>query len=265
MRPYYEHAGITLYHGDCRDVLPCLNEVALTVTSPPYNQLGSRVPERPSGIWSRRGGALGFVEAVNGDGYPDDQEEGEYQNQQKAVAALIYEATKPGGSFVYNHKCRWRDGRLLHPVSWMCPPNWAFREEIIWDRHVSLTLNARMFAPSEERLLWFVKPGAKHTWNQPNGAALLSVWRLRHESGARKFHPVSFPPQLPARIIHAMSDPGDLILDPYAGSGTTLVVSKALGRTAVGIEIEERYCEVAAQRLGQEVLPLAAQSGVLKG
>jgi len=254
MVPYYDHAGITIYHGDCREVLPELTGVSLTFTSPPYNTLGSRIPKNPSGMWSRRGGALGFVNAVNCDGYPDDKIEADYQAEQIAIVEMIATATLPGGSLFYNHKCRWRDGVLLHPVLWMRPPSWNLREELIWSRNGSMTMNARMFAPSEERVLWFDKPGAAHTWNQPSGSALLSVWNIDFESGDKKPHPVSFPLAFPARAIAATSDAGATILDPFMGSGTTLRAAKDLGRRAIGIEIEERYCEIAAKRMGQETL-----------
>lgn len=254
MKPYYEDDAVTIYHGDCRDVLPKIKGVALTFTSPPYNTLGSRIPHNPGGMWSKRGGGLGFVEAVKNDGYPDDMDEDEYQAQQIAVVELIYEATAPGGSLFYNHKCRWRDGVILHPVLWMRPPSWTLRQEVIWNRARSMTLNARMFAPSDERILWFEKPGGRRPWNQPSGSALLSVWSISHESGPQKAHPVSFPVDLPAIAIAAASEPGCTVLDPYAGSGTTLLAAKGLGRRAVGIEREERYCEIAAQRCSQGVL-----------
>ena len=63
-----------------------------------------------------------------------------------------------------------------------------------------------------------------------------------------------FPEELPALVIAALSDQGSLVLDPFMGSGTTIVAAKRLGRKAIGIEIEERYCEIAAKRLAQEVL-----------
>ena len=260
MTPYYSHAGITIYHGDCREILPSVVGVALTFTSPPYNTLGSRIPAKPSGLWADRGGGLGFVEAVNGDGYPDDESEEGYQEKQIAIAELVAGASIASASLFYNHKCRWRDGKLLHPVLWMRPPSWSLREELIWNRSVSMTLNARMFAPSEERVLWFDRPGAGHTWNQPSGPSLLSVWNIAHESGVNKPHPVSFPLALPSRAIAACSNEGDVVLDPFMGSGTTLVAAKNLGRRAIGIEIEERYCEISAKRLSQEVLPLGVKA-----
>lgn len=73
---------------------------------------------------------------------------------------------------------------------------------------------------------------------------------------AGKKHPVAFPKELPARCIAAASNHGDVVFDPFMGSGTTLVAAKQLGRRAIGIELEEKYCEIAVQRLAQEVLPL---------
>lgn len=116
-----------------------------------------------------------------------------------------------------------------------------------------MTLNARMFAPSDERILWFVRDSLRWKWNK-DAVGYMTVWTITYTQN--KPHPCSFPDELPRRCIVATTDPGDLVLDPFAGSGTTLVVARQLGRRAIGIEIEERYCEIAAQRLAQAALPL---------
>lgn len=70
-------------------------------------------------------------------------------------------------------------------------------------------------------------------------------------------HPTGKPLRLITQLVTLFSDPGELILDPFMGSGTTLRAAKDLGRRAIGIEIEERYCEIAVKRLAQEVLSFA--------
>ena len=69
-------------------------------------------------------------------------------------------------------------------------------------------------------------------------------------------HPTEKPGEPLRQLVQALTGPGALVLDPFAGSGSTLRAAKDLGRRAIGIEIEERYCEIAAKRMAQEVLPL---------
>jgi DNA modification methylase len=75
------------------------------------------------------------------------------------------------------------------------------------------------------------------------------VWRIR--PARRNGHPVPFPVELACRVIRLSTWPRETVLDPFAGSGTTLEAARRLGRRAIGIEVSERYCELTAQRLAQ--------------
>lgn len=77
----------------------------------------------------------------------------------------------------------------------------------------------------------------------------LSVWKVKPESARRIGHPAPFPLELAKRVISLYSYVGDAVLDPFAGSGTTLVAAKEMGRTYVGYEVEPKYCEIARERL----------------
>lgn len=252
MKPYYDdtNSGITIYHGDCRDVLPNLVPVDCVVTSPPYNQLGSRIPDEPTGLWAKSDGGAQWIRDVQDNGYADDMDESAYQSWQNEVFSSI--KVTDHASLFFNHQLRWRDGVLLHPVQWFHPAGWTFRSEIIWNRGGGMMFNARMFCRFDERILWFDQ-GA-HEWNQ-EASGLGTVWNINKEQN--KLHPVGYPQEIPNRCIMASSVPGCRVLDPFMGGGTTLVAAKSLGRRAIGIEIEERYCEIAAQRLSQETLGLA--------
>lgn len=252
MTHYYDDGnGIVIYHGDCRDILPNVEKSHCVVTSPPYNQFG--LFGAPSGMHAENNWVKNSCDV----GYKDNLSEIDYQKWLKSVAKVIIQNILPGGSLFVNHKIRWRNKVLLHPLDIV--RQWSgvyLRQEIIWKRAGSTTLNARMFAPNEERIYWLIKEGADWHWNQ-EAAAFLSVWEIMQDNTADG-HPCPFPIKIPLRCIKATTDNDSLILDPFMGSGTTLLAAKNLGRKAIGIELEERYCEIAAKRLAQEVLPFAA-------
>ena len=249
MTPYYEDDAVIIYHGDCREVLPSISGVALTVTSPPYNTLTTR---------TITGGGLHknsqWAKKVAQDGYADDMTEADYWAWQDEVATVVAGASLPDASFFYNHKLRYRDKRPIMPVDmvrmWV---DWSLRQEIVWARDGSMVFNAQMFPPADERIYWMVRDHG-HKWSM-DANAWTSVWRIRQEIGLDG-HPCPFPIELPKRCIIATTDSGDLVLDPFMGSGTTLRAAKDLGRKAIGCDISERYCEIAAKRMAQEVLPL---------
>lgn len=253
MTPYYEDDAVTIYHGESCAVLPSLQDVTVTVTSPPYNTLGHRVPTNATGM--HRGN--GWVAKVGTHGYADDMDEQSYAAWQTAVMIAVGKATRPNGAMFYNHKVRYRDRAPVHPIDIIrtFAPTWQLRQEVVWDRRCAFAFNARMFAPSDERIYWLVRDLDDFRWNQES-SGMLTVWQMPPPSDAQGEHPCPYPEALPKRCILATSDAGDTVLDPFMGSGTTLRAAKDLGRKAIGIEIEERYCEIAAKRMAQEVLPL---------
>lgn len=215
------------------------------VTSPPYNQLGTRMPKSASGIWK---GSVRFINNVNSAGYADDMDESEYQAWQNRVFDDIGKYCTDDASLFYNHQCRWRDGKLLHPVQWFNPSGWIMRQEVVWDRCGGMMFNAKMFCRFDERVLWFHR--GKHKWNQ-NAVGWGTVWRLNKDQ-VNKDHPVAYPVALPLRCVSASTDPGDLVLDPFMGSGTTGVACIQLRRRFVGFDNNEKYCKLACNRLAAE-------------
>ena len=241
--PYYDHGGITIYHGDCRDILPHIICDAI-VTSPPYNTLDPGA--KPSGIHAER--ARGRNEWMDkADGYFDQMPEAEYQRWQGECLDLFL---KSAPCAWINHKTRYRNGEGIHPLSFYKAPLYA---EVVWNRRGSMALNCRRFSPSHEYWFCFGRPAY---WDNKNNNKM-SVWDV---SPARDSfgHPCPFPIEMLYPIIGSSVQKDGMVLDPFMGSGTTLRAAKDLGRRAIGIEIEEKYCEIAAKRLQQEVFDWGA-------
>lgn len=248
IEPYYDEGGIQIYLGKCEDVLPQITDIKCVVTSPPYNTLGDRVPKEGTNLMKNNK----WLAKVNEHGYDDSLPEDVYLEQQQQVAALLAASAVPGASYFYNHKVRYRDGEVLHPLE-ICRTfeDWSVRQEIIWDRTIAMAFNAKMFAPSDERIYWMVKPGAKYTWNQ-EAAKWMNIWRISPLQSDGGHHPCPYPIEIPNRCILATTSPGDLVLDPYLGSGTTLRAAKDLGRRGIGIETRSDFADIAIERLKQE-------------
>lgn len=254
LEPYYDADGVTIYHGRTEEVLLQLSGVRCTVTSPPYNTLGNRIPSNGTGLMS----GSSWLSKVNERGYADDMTEDEYAEWQRVIAMQVASASLPDASFFYNHKCRYRDQSVLHPLDLVRSfRDWHLRQEIVWARDGGIAFNARMFCPSDERIYWLIprtldgKIGS-YVWHQA-AARFFTVWPMRQEIGVDG-HPCPYPEQLPTRCITATTEVGDLVLDPFMGSGTTLRAAKDCGRRAVGVEISEAYCELAATRMEQQSL-----------
>lgn len=242
--------GICIVHGDCREVLPLLppGTIDLVVTSPPYNQAdkidrGRKATAR----WHQMG--------VTSDWYADSVLFDEYAQNQALILDLMADVLVADGSIIYNHKPDHVDRRVNHPIDWIRrATRCALVEEIIWHTTTMMAFNAGLFVPNHEVLYWLCRADSKPRWPTREAMMWGSVWRMNVDREAPD-HPCAFPRELPKRCIQALAG-GGTVLDPFMGSGTTLVAALSLGRKAIGIEIEEKYCRIAVERLRQRPLPL---------
>lgn len=237
MNKYYLNKVVC---GDTLDVLKSFPDdfVDVGVTSPPYNK-----GENKKG-W--------LVTSVKYSGVSDNLSENLYQKNQIMVLNEIFRIIKPGGSFFYNHKIRWEKGNLLHPMDWLRKTKWIIRQEIIWDRMIAANIRGWRFWQVEERIYWLYKPKDNKFIGEElksKHACLTSIWRIPPEKNNP--HPAPFPIELPVRCIYSVLDEQKekLVIDPYCGSGTTLVAAKILGHNYIGIDISKDYCELSKKRL----------------
>ena len=214
MKPYYQDDYATIYHGDCREVLPQLPKVDLVLTDPPYNAPYIGPNHRT------------------------------YVNGRGALPQIEYETFT-------------RDWVALMPDSWVLTPGID---------------NTHLYPPPRWILCWlkpaavsFNRFGGYNAWEpifcygkclQKLGQDYLRFDTLNLKKGAERHHPCPKPLSLWTYLISKM--PEGIVIDPFVGSGTTCRAAKDLERKSIGIEIEERYCEMAAKRMAQEVLPLGA-------
>lgn len=244
--PYYEQDGITIYHGDCLEVLPTLKADCI-VTSPPYNKKGLRgVVETSNQIWSKHG--------INYESYGDDLTESDYHLWLISALNLCVSSLRAGGSLFVNHKPR-RNGNVAHlPTDFLRFLAIPLYQLIIWNRRTSANIRSDILVPCTEHIYWFANGKPSVFRDNIHADYHGEVWTI--PPGDQEVHPAPFPALLASNCIGLTSPTGSIILDPFMGSGTTLRAAKDLGRKAIGIEIEEKYCEIAAKRLAQRVLPL---------
>lgn len=225
--------------GDALAVLKTLPDeiIDVGVTSPPYNK-----GENKKG-W--------LVKNVKYAGATDKVPEETYQENQISVLDEIFRVTKAGGSFFYNHKIRWEKGKFIHPMDWLAKTKWPIRQEIIWDRMIAANIRGWRFWQVDERIYWLYKPKGENLIGEelkPKHALISSIWRFSPER--KNPHPAPFPLALPLRAIHSVMDERKgVVLDPYCGSGTTLVAAKILGNDYVGIDVSNDYVEFAEKRV----------------
>jgi site-specific DNA-methyltransferase (adenine-specific) len=227
MKPYYEHAGITIFHGDCREILPMLPKCDLLLTDPPYGvkaALNSVTAKRAP--WS-----IGGSRKKNDYGEMDDSPE--YVQAVVVPGFVAALAVCKRGILTPGCRCLTMYPQPDSFGSFWQPASTGLQR---WGRCDSQPIFYYGSFPRESRLIPATNCSYRLTESpEPNG------------------HPCPKPYQAWKKLLLVGSLDDETALDPFMGSGTTLVAAKNLGRKAIGIEIEEKYCEIAAKRLSQEV------------
>jgi site-specific DNA-methyltransferase (adenine-specific) len=244
MKPYYEHAGITIYHGDCREVLPTIpsGSIKLIWTDPPYGH-GNHDNDLNAQLNKHR-------DLPNQPIANDSQEA-----FRSVVDSMLTEAVRILADDCCCCCCCCCGGGPRPTFAWvaqrMDSQGLQFFHSVIWDK-ANPGLGWR-FRRQHEMIMVAHKAGGRLAW--PNDKRTLANVIRVMPSRCRE-HPNEKPLTLVTRFAELTTRPGETILDPFLGSGTTLRAAADLGRKAIGIELEEKYCEIAAKRLSQEVLPL---------
>lgn len=229
MNPYYHDDLVTLFHGDSKDLRwKLLATPYLTVTDPPYN--------------------IGYEYRT----YRDRLAQRDYHD-------LLRQTIQPPAVVIHYPEAMFELAAILHEVptkvvAWVynanTPKQWRM---VAWFGVTpDLTQVRQPYKnPTDRRVAALIEAGA-------DGTAVYDWWHIdqvKNISAEKTAHPCPIPLELARRIL-LVTPSEHPILDPFAGSGTVLRAAKDLGRTSVGIELDEEYCKIAVQRCGQEVLGL---------
>lgn len=231
LRPYFSDGNITLYHGDCREILPQLEpeSVDLILTDPPYgvsyvtNMVDKNDP---------------MAQPIVGD---------EDLNMVRDVLPYLDRILR-NDRHIYMFGATMRLGENMEAMG----EYWKLKNVLVWDKGLTGTVGdlTSGYGWNWEAIVYATK--GSRPLNRPRPRC---IYRYDWNSRRDPVHPMVKPVGLLQWIIHHSSDSGEMVLDPFCGSGTTLRAAKNLGRQAIGIEYEERYCEEVAKRLMQAVMP----------
>lgn len=241
MIPYYQDKHCTIYHGDCREILPTLPKVDLVVTDPPYAISGGGVHRGAKGRGSR-----------SFDFFPGDDDHA-------GMVELVCDAISKSVVCMADHASMyaWVGHREIGPIVSLMEQHGFSTRMLAWVKSCPAPPPPGAGWPSAFEVCVFAwRPG--RTWthdgkNAPRSNVFVAD-SYRHGQPGKLDHPTQKPPAVVSPLIQASSLVGQTVLDPFMGSGTTLRAAKDLGRKAIGIELEEKYCEIAANRMRQEVL-----------
>jgi DNA modification methylase len=239
VKPYYDQGGITIYHADALQVLAELGDrVDAVVCDPPYAS-GARTEQakRSSGQMLR---GQRFATPIENDQMTTHGFVWLMREMLYAVRPML-----PDGGSILSF-IDWRQWpNLLGAVESV---NYRVNTMVVWDK---ASFGMGNGFRQQHELIMHASKGVPTAHSRSVGNV------LSYPRRNTKDHPSPKPIALMARLLEVVAPGGGLVLDPFMGAGATLLAAKETGRKAIGIEIEERYCEIAAERLGQEVLAVA--------
>lgn len=225
MTPYYDHGGITIYHGDAKDLLHGLRADAV-VTDAPFG-----IADEAFDGGKRTG------KRVGGSNHWHDESDWDRELDPALMPACL--AVAPVVAW-FGH---WNKRELVEQHAGM-----KARAEIVWAKDMHCGPPCPV-ARQDERIWLFSAEGIKckrfdtSVWHEP----VIPTWR-------KKLHKNEKPLALMKRLVLLLAEAGQLIIDPFMGSGTTLLAAKELGVRAIGIDMSAKHCATAVTRLRQEVL-----------
>lgn len=244
--PYYEDASVTIYHADCFDLLHELEGVGAVVTDPPYSSGGAFRGDRAQQT---------TIKYVNSDTAAYRPEfAGDNRDQRSFLAwstmwlNAARKATTTGAvlcSFI-----DWRQLPILTDA--VQAGGWTWRNLATWWKP-GIRMQRGQFSASAEYVIYATNGPSSSDFD----GAVQNVFRCNAVTGDDKQHIAEKPADVMRWVLQVVP-PRSVVLDPFMGSGSTLRAAKDCGHRAIGIEVDERYCEIAARRMAQEVLDLGA-------
>jgi site-specific DNA-methyltransferase (adenine-specific) len=252
--PYYQDDLVTLYHGEALDILRQLPDASVDVllTDPPYSSGGAFRSDRNAEPttkyrgWSQNpDGSSRAPTAVYGSFAGDSRDQRSFLAWVGAWSFQALRMTRTGGhAFMFSD---WRQLPLATDALQL--GGWVWRGLAVWDKGVGRPMRGR-FRNHLEFVVWATN-GATVEESDDYPSALISVPTVPPYD---RQHVTQKPVRLLEHLLRLAPASSTVVLDPFSGSGSTLVAAKALGRKAIGIELDESYCEIAAVRLAQDAL-----------